>query len=248
MNAGTTPSANGGDGARPQDNGLPAIRYVPLMDVSPEFGDVLLAALGRSRIAAYLGDSPDHPAGRRLFVAAQERVDARTIVSAVIRATGGTPPPMSAEPPEPGPDAPPQAGEPPADEIDFDAAFADLIADWHVDTVTAIRNAEKALSREDADWRARLEQSPADADGLAWLDEQHYVPPTPPPLPRFAPPTLVAILVLAVSVLLLVFGTHLALGNRFVMFLGVCGVLVSTAILVMRLRARPDDDDDGAVV
>ncbi|HEU5007643.1 MAG TPA: hypothetical protein VFT67_11750 [Jatrophihabitantaceae bacterium] len=240
MNAGTTPSANGGDGARPHDNGLPAVRYVPLMDVSPEFGDVLLAALGRSRIAAYLGDSPDHPAGRRLFVAAEERVDARTIVSAVIRATGGTPPPATEEPPEPRPD--PLAG------VDTDAAFADLIADWHVDTVTAIRNAEKALSREDADWRARLEQTPADADELAWLDEQHYVPPVPPPLPRFAPPTLVAILVLAVSVLLLVFGTHLALGNRFVMFLGVCGVLVSTAILVMRLRARPDDDDDGAIV
>jgi hypothetical protein len=216
------------------------------MDVSPEFGDVLLTALGRSRIAAYLDSSPDHPAGRHLYVAAEERGDARTIVSAVIRATGGTPPPVTdgsaANDDQAEPRADPLAG------IDTDAAFADLIADWHVDTVTAIRNAEKALSREDADWRARLEQSPADSDGLAWLDEQHYVPPAPPPLPRFAPPTLVAILVLAVSVLLLVFGTHLALGNRFVMFLGVVGVLVSTAILVMRLRARPDDDDDGAVV
>ena len=240
MTYGPAAQPGGDDLPRQQDNGLPAVRYVPLMDVSPEFGDVLLAALGRSRIAAYLDHSPDHPAGRRLFVAAEERVDARTIVSAVIRATGGTPPPVAGEKAELRPD--PLAG------VDTDAAFADLIADWHVDTVTAIRNAEKALSREDADWRARLEQTPADADELAWLDEQHYVPPVPPPLPRFAGPTVVAIAVLAVSVLLLVFGTHLALGNRFVMFLGVCGVLVSTAILVMRLRARPDDDDDGAVV
>jgi hypothetical protein len=236
---GPTPPA-GGDEARPHDNGLPALRYVPLMDVSPEFGDVLLTALGRSRIAAYLDQSPDHPVGRRLFVAAEERSEARAIVSAVIRATGGTPPPAPEEQ-QPRPD--PLAG------VDTDAAFADLIADWHVDTLTAIRNAEKALSREDADWKARLERPPAGSDDLAWLDEQHYVPPAPPPLPRFSGPTLVAMGVLVVSVVLLIFGTRLALGNRFVMFLGVCGVLVSAGILLTRLRDRRDDDgDDGAVL
>ena len=55
-------------------------------------------------------------------------------------------------------------------------------------------------------------------------------------------------IVLVGSILLLIFGTHLDLDPGFVWFLGVCGVLFSTALLVTRLRARPDDDDDGAIV
>lgn len=233
MNNVSAPGPDGTEASRRLDNGLLATSYVPLTDVDPVLGPHLLTALGRARIAAYLDDSPQ-PAGpaRRLFVAADERGDARTIVAAVIRAAGGTPPP-SPEPPR----ADPLAG------VDTEAAFADLIADWHVDTVTAIREAERALSREDEDWRARLEQTPAEP---AWLDEQHYIPPPPPPLPRLAAPTIVAMSVLAISIILLGLGGQFGLANRLTMVLGVCGVLLGAAILVMRLRDHRDDDDDGA--
>lgn len=227
----------------PRHNGLTAERYVPLADVGSELGEALLDALARSRIAAYLDappvQRPDGTSVRRLFVAAEERSDARTIVAAVIRATGGTPPPI------------PEAEKPRADPlsgVDAEAAFADIIADWPVDTIAEIRKQERALSREDADWRARLEQQGVPNE-YAWLDEQHYVPPVPPPLPRLSRPALAAVVVLLISIGLLVFGTALALGGEIALILGVCGVLLSGGILFTRLRRdRPDDGDDGAVL
>ncbi|MEO9134771.1 MAG: hypothetical protein ABI301_07225 [Jatrophihabitantaceae bacterium] len=234
---GPTPEPGGAEVPRPLDNGLAAARYVPLTDIDPGIGQHLLTALGRARIAAYLDESPGPAETRRLFVAAEERGDARTIVAAVVRAAGGSAPPIPADELKAPPD--PLVG------VDTDAAFADLIADWHVDTVAAIRNAEKALSREDEDWKARLEKGPAEP---TWLDEQHYVPPVPPPIPRLSAPTIMAVLLLTVSILLLVLGGELGLPSKLTMLLGVCGVLLSAGILVMRLRENRDEDDDGAVL
>lgn len=237
MTTGPAPEPGGAEVPRPLDNGLAAARYVPLTDIDADIGRHLLSALGRARIAAYLDESPGPAQTRRLFVAADERGDARTIVAAVVRASGGTPPPIPADELKPRPD--PLVG------VDTEAAFADLIADWHVDTVTAIRDAEKALSREDADWKARLEKAPAEP---TWLDEQHYIPPTPPPMPRLSAPTIMAVLLLSASILLLVLGGELGIATKLTMLLGVGGVLLSAGILVMRLRDNRDDDDDGAVL
>lgn len=252
MTAGTPPDGDA-SARRRLDNGLAATRYVPLTDVDAELAPHLLTALARARIAAYLGDVPAGAApgggpavaasARRLYVAAEERADARTIVAAVLRTVSGAPgdtlpalDPLLAEGRKGGD----------RDEIDFDAAFAELIADWPVDTIAAIREAERALSREDADWRARLEQGAADP---VWLDEHHYVPPPPPPLPRLAGPTLLAVVLIVASVLLFVFGAELGLDYRFTLLLGVGGVLVAAGLLIMRLRDRDEDDgDDGAVV
>ena len=107
----------------PMSNGLQAPTYVPLTDVDEQLGQALLTMLARARIAAYLTDLVG---GRvRLHVAADERADARTIVAAVLRATGDTLP----EPQPPGED--PLAG------MDTDAAFAELVSDWHVDTTVS---------------------------------------------------------------------------------------------------------------
>jgi hypothetical protein len=213
-----------------QDNGLFADTYVPLTDVSAELGADLLVALRRSRIAAYLTDAPPPAAAMRLFVAADERADARTIASSVIRASGGDE--------LPAPD--PLAG------IDAESEFAALVADWHVDTHTAIREAEKSLTREDEDWRARL--NPQLAPEPVWLDDEHFVPPVPPPLPRFAAPTIMAMALLAVSIFVLGFSGEFGMANRLTLLLGVCGVLLAVTMLVLRLRATPDEDDDGAVL
>lgn len=238
MTTGTTPEAGGPEPEPRLENGLQAASYVPLTDIDAMVGRHLLAALGRARIAAYLEQSPViGPPRERLFVAEGERADARTIVAAVLRATGeddaARPVPEHVVRPDP------------LVNVDTDAAFADLIADWHVDTLGAIRDAERSLSQEDADWRARLEQSAAEP---VWLDEHHYIPPPPPPLPRLAAPTILAMSVLAISILLLGLGGEFGLANRLTLLLGVGGVILGAVMLVMRLRDHPDDEDDGAIL
>ncbi|MDP9093992.1 MAG: hypothetical protein M3N95_13940, partial [Actinomycetota bacterium] len=84
----TSSATPGPEGIR-LDNGLVASSYVPLTDVATEIGTHVLTALGQARIAAYLTylDPAGGPDGerRRLFVAAAERADARTIVAAAVR-------------------------------------------------------------------------------------------------------------------------------------------------------------------
>ena len=213
------------------DNGLSAASYVPLADVDPQVGDHLLSALGRARIAAYL--EPAVEAGRqRLFVATGDRADARIIVQVAARADGDS------------------AMRPPdlLDGVDTNAEFSALVADWHVDTINAVRAAERDLSREDADWRARIE--PGFSDASAEDDDEHYIPPPPPPLPRLSGATIWALLIIAASIAVLIVGSEFGLPGDFSFLAGVAGVLVGAGILLMRLRERPpdDEDDDGAVV
>ena len=213
-------------------NGLRAVAYVPLTDVDPAVGEHLLTALGRARIAAYLGPVSDEQ--RRMFVASEERTDARTIVAAAVRALGGRQPDIPEQPD-------PLAG------IDTDAAFDALVADWHVDTHTAIRNAERDLSREDSDWRARLAREPV--EDPIWLDDDHYIPPPPPPLPRLAGPTILAMSVLAISILLLGIGGEFGLASGLTLVLGVCGLILGVGILLSRVRDNHrDEDDDGSAI
>lgn len=261
-------TAGSGAGPARRDNGLRAPAYVPLTDVAPEVGEHLLTALGRARIAAYLAD-PGTPAGaaarpagasepasgptsgpasepapasrQRLFVASDERTDARTIVAAAVRALGEKQPELDTPPAdEPLPDDP-LAG------IDTNSAFDALVADWHVDTHTAVREAEKELRREDAEWRSRLDRAPA--EDPVWLDDDHYVPPPPPPLPRLAAPTVGAMVVLAVSVILLSLGGKFGLAANFAFVLGIVGLLLGAAMLFTRVRnTYRDEDDDGSAV
>jgi hypothetical protein len=217
------------------DNGLHAPTYVPLTDVDSVVGRHLLTALGRARIAAYLVPAPaPEPDRRRLFVASDERIDARTIVAAAVRALGAPPPEL----PEP---TDPLTG------IDADAAFDALVADWHVDTIAAVRDAERDLSREDAEWRARL--TSAQSHDEVWLDDDHYVPPPPPPLPRLAGPTILAMTVLVLSILVLGLGGQIGLADDFTLVLGIGGLVLAAGILFSRVRDHyRDEDDDGSTI
>ena len=219
----TTPSSSGR-----RDNGLSADEFLPVADVEPELAPMLLEALGRARIAAYVESGPGHD---RMFVAAEERGDARTIIAAASRGAGSIAP-------IPVPES--LGGR------DTDAEFKALISNWHVDTIAAIRSAEKDLSREDSEWRARIDPVPVEED-----EEEHYIPPPPPPLPRLSGSTVWAILILVLSILVLGFGDRLGFDDNLTILLGIGGLLVSAGMFVMRLREQPrdeDEDDDGAIL
>lgn len=212
--------SEGSDPVPRRDNGLSAPAYLPLVDVDPQVAERVLDALRRARIAAYL-EEPSPPDEReRLFVAEDEHLDARAIVAAATRPALATDPSQT------------------------DATFDRLVSDWHVDTVAAVRAAERDLTREDAEWRARL-VPPTTSDD----EDEHYVPPAPPPLPRLAPATVYALVVLAAAIGVLAFGGMLGLGTSARFLIGVAGLLLGAGMLVMRLRDQPDDEgDDGAVL
>jgi hypothetical protein len=216
-----------------RDNGLVAPSFVLLAEVDATIGDQLLQALGRARIAAYLEPAPD-PARQLLYAAALERSDARTIVSRVWRASANT---ESDDPAVSAPDL--------LQGRDPDSEFQALVSGWHVDTVAAIRSAERDLSREDADWRARISPPPAgDSD-----EEEHFIPPPPPPLPRLAATTVGAILLIALSIFVFAASDWLGLGVDLTFLAGIGGLLLGAGMLIMKLRPQPDeDDDDGAIL
>src|SRR4029077_5422256 len=131
-----------------RDNGLEAPAYVAVADIDPSVGDALLSALRRARIAAYLEpmSSPEESSRQRLYVAADERTDARSVIEVAARSFAHDA--MAARRPDL------LAG------VDAQAEFDALVGDWHVDTLNAVRAAERDLTREDADWRMRLEFPP----------------------------------------------------------------------------------------
>jgi|KBSSwiStaDraftv2_1062776.scaffolds.fasta_scaffold47410_3 hypothetical protein len=151
------------------------------------------------------------------------------------------------DPQRPDPDRPAEA----LSSSEIDAAFNELVADWHVDTIKAIRDAEKSLAAEDKHWRAQLEPvvppEPTE-DEAVYLDEFHYIPPAPPPFPKLAVTTVLALFVLGASIAVLIAGTGLGLSSTFSLLLGVSGVLLAAGILFTRLRERNDDDSDGTAV
>jgi hypothetical protein len=223
-----------------RDNGLAADSFVPLAEVDAQAGAGMLIALGRSRIAAYLEPTAD-PARELLYAASGDRADALTIIAAVARSSersagdSGAPLPIRA------PAAPdPLAGR------DTEAEFKALVADWHVDTVAAIKSAERDLSREDSEWRARI-VPPAEETEDPEIEE-HFVPPAPPPLPRLSAMTICALVLIALSIAMLIFGDRLGLGYDFAFMVGIGGILVGAGMFVMKLRAHPDEDDDGAIL
>lgn len=203
-------------------NGLSADNYVPLADVDAEVAEELLVVLRRARIAAYIQSAAGAPM-RRLFVASADRADARTVAEA---AAHGRLVPLD-----------------PLEGVDTDAEFDALVEGWDIDTISAVRSAERDLTREDAEWRARLE--PGFPNTSAADDEEHYVPPAPPPLPRLAAATILALVIIAASIVVLAVGYRFGLDSDVAFLLGVGGILTGTGMLIMRLRARPSDDDDG---
>ena len=226
----------GGHRQRRRDNGLLAPAYVPLTDVAAELGDQALAALGRARIAAYL----IRRRRRRRRTPAAVRVRRGTGRRARCRRRRGPRAGWRRERPGRTTGRTTRRPPPPADPltgVDTDAAFADIIADWHVDTST--RSARPSATCAARTPTGGTGWSGGPVEEPVWLDDDHYVPPPPPPLPRLAAPTILAMSLIAVSILLLGLGGAFGLATDLTMLLGVGGVLLGAWMLIMRLRERP---------
>ena len=150
---------------------------------------------------------------------------------------------------------------------DVDAAFAEIVAGLEreglgsflteEDPVTETgpataaepaASAPQAATTEPAGWRTTGQ----DWDWASASDEEHYVPPEPPPFPKPRAGTIVGMLLIAVGLLLLIVPTIIGLGTPIGTPLGLVALAAGIGWLVLRIRHGnpPDhgDRDDGAQI
>ena len=150
---------------------------------------------------------------------------------------------------------------------DVDAAFAEIVAGLEreglgsflteEDPLTAdtgtpptepAAGAQQAATTETSGWRAASQEW----DWAAASDEEHYVPPEPPPFPKPRAGTVFGLLLIVIGLLLLIVPTIIGLGSRVGTPLGLVALAAGIGWLVLRIRHGnpPDhgDRDDGAQI
>jgi hypothetical protein len=232
------------------DNGLDASLWSPLRDVDPRIGEHLLDLLQAIGIAAYLEPSADvepytrsvslpSPPSDRLFVDRARRVEARTVVDEHVPAGAEIPDTAGSHDTRAEPARGPERAVVPRN-VDEDAEWAGIVAAFEAENGRNVVDDPPSLA------------PPPEPHEVPILDrpDEHYEPPPPPPLPVPAPASLYAVLLVALGVLLVGAPGVLRLSSDVGLFLGVAAIAGGVAMLVSRMRDRPDDDDgdDGAVV
>lgn len=249
-----------------RSNGLPAIRYTPLVDLEPHFADALLDALRAAGVAAYAVPSPgrrgpyldtqlpDRPTDR-VWVDVETTTQAREILHQRISEFS---------------DTTLGAGRAPIiSDAQSDAAWQAIVAGFNTTTSDPIPPwpvAEDApTDTAPKDERApRSESYPSVTGG--WLEvteiprptpppidpEEHFIPPPPPPLPRIEARTKLAWLgVLSGPTYLIArswFGRYLFYGDE---VLALAAFIGGAATLIYRMkdeRQTGSGPDDGAIV
>ncbi|GIF21111.1 hypothetical protein BJ973_005436 [Actinoplanes tereljensis] len=255
-----------------RDNGIDAADFAVAGDVDPRVGEHLLDVLQAAGIAAYLQPTADlNPILRattlparptdRLYVDRTQLDVAREHLHQV---TGGQP--ATAPPVDP-------TAEPKSTGPDIEAEWAKIVAGFHtsVDPTAAPWPASEELPAEPAPpppategapgyGRRRTDQKPATEssllDGLDTFgadieddeEEDRYIPPDPPPLPRLSKYAIAGILGVLVGFVLFLFPRILPIAQDYVTLIGFAAIVSGAVMLVWRLRSGDDEDDDGAVV
>jgi hypothetical protein len=150
---------------------------------------------------------------------------------------------------------------------DVDAAFAEIVADLEreglgsflteEDPQTAetgppptepAAGSQPAATTETSGWRTAGQEW----DWASASDEEHYVPPEPPPFPKPRAGTVFGMLLIVIGLLLLIVPTIIGLGSRIGTPLGLVALAAGIGWLVLRIRhgSPPDhgDRDDGAQI
>ncbi|HEY2834882.1 MAG TPA: hypothetical protein VGJ14_20870 [Sporichthyaceae bacterium] len=246
-----------------RSNGLPAVRYTPLVDLQPHFADALLEALRAEGVAAYAAPAPgrrgpymdvilpDRPTDR-VWVDAAAEADARALLES--RRGEFSEPPARATVPASMTEAEDAAWQ--AIVAGWEQNTTDPVPPWPVaeDVVAGEAQAEPAAVRpgSHADDEPLVVQEiprpPVEADD----PEDHFVPPPPPPLPRLEPRTKLAWLGVFLGPIYLVarawFGIDLFYGASVLILAAFIGGAVS---LIYRMKDDGRDEidpDNGAVV
>lgn len=240
-------------------NGLEAAAYAPVADLEPQLADAMLDALRDEGVAAYVvpaaglrgayGDVrlPDRPTDR-LWVdrEAQDRV--RVVLGDLL-------PRLRAELDAHVREVDEQRG---GTDADIARAWADIVAGYNRPADTVRWPAAEDVTDDPAPAEppviaadlappsaAELPLPPAD-------DEEHFVPPDPPPLPRTDPITRAAWLALIGGPLFFFVASTFGLSpGGMSAFLAVVAFVGGFVTLVARMQDGPRNDsgpDDGAVV
>jgi hypothetical protein len=114
--------------------------------------------------------------------------------------------------------------------------------------------ASEAAARPDPTERTPTDAGPVEPapTGTVPLDDDHFVPPEPPPLPRIGPPAMVGLVLIGLGLVLVVVPGWIV-PEPYGLPLGLVGLASGLGWLVLRLWPDPpsrggDGDDDGAVV
>lgn len=248
MNGMAGDAADPGRRAGRRGNGLTASAYVPLAELDPRLAETMLEALREAGVAAYVTPStgttgsylektlPDRPTDR-LWVDSAARPRAAAVLAEL--SASSTPAPEGA----PGQTA----------EVDEDESWRAIVATFQAPPGTPTWPAadDDGGGATEAASEAYGDVEAVD-DGFDPADEDHYVPPAPPPIPQPHPVTRWAILALVLGFGVLVVPALLGdpVGPGLAL-LAVAAVLGGFGTLVARMRDAPPTDsgpDDGAVV
>lgn len=146
---------------------------------------------------------------------------------------------------------------------DVDAAFAAIVADLEREGLGANVEADAEPPTEElpqsppapapqaavepaATWRG----NDTDWDWSWGTDDEHYIPPEPPPLPRLRPMTIVALILVVAGVVLLLSPGLIGLDPRIATPISLLSLVCGFGLLFLRIRRTPADsgDDNGAQV
>lgn len=238
-----------------RDNGLSARDYAVAGDVDPRVGEVLLDVLAVHGIGAYLRPTADlDPWMRvnqlparpldRLFVDRSRLHEARQLMASVREPTAD--PATAASRGGDGPQ--PEAGQTVAGrtELDYDREWARIIASFDVGPVGTepAGSPPRRARRRDAE-----PDEPTLLDGLDTFgadlpeDEEDFVPPPAPPIPRPSGAAILAALGVFAGLLLIIKPSVVPAERPLAMATGLVCLAAGFGTLVWRLRPSRDEGD-----
>ncbi|HVU61948.1 MAG TPA: hypothetical protein VHA79_06530 [Mycobacteriales bacterium] len=237
-----------GPSAGSRDNGLRCGGYVSVGDLDPRVADAMLDTLRAEGIAAYAVPTPAAK-GPAMELQLPSRMTDRLYVDATRSERAGELVELEKADAEPAPPSAPSLGS----DVDIDAAWQQLLTSLKTPTSSATWPNRENVS--DSSRPAHLDDMPLDgpefdllsnADQVN-LEEEHFVPPLAPPLPKLRRATIGALAAIALGVVLLVtnFG-----GGDFD-WPAIFAIIGGGVALVWNVKSGPPSDsgwDDGAVV
>lgn len=205
--------------------------------------DEALDRLRRAGIRSF-AESTDEDA-LNLFVGADDAADARTVL-ATLGDEVGTPVALAVASDEQSRGSIDSQFHELVSQLEFDSRLTDDSARGAAATTDPPTSATPAASgssiSDEVSRRLGADPDPPE------LRDEHFVPPTPPPVPRPSRAGTMALVVLGIGIAILSLGRLVGLSADESLTFGVLATLAGAYLLSRRLKRYRDDDDDGARV